>query len=160
MIYLFGFMFIQMIHPLSAGVLIIMQTLIICVIIGTQSMNFWYSYILFLIFLGGLLVLFIYISSLAQNEMFNFGSKWFTKMMFSMLIMMIIYMLIKTNLIYTLDSVEYTPMLNLKMDNTASYFYSNNLMKITMFLGLYLLICLISVTFICQIIKGPMRQKF
>lgn len=37
--------------------------------------RFWFSYILFLVFLGGILVLFIYVTSLASNEIFSFSFK-------------------------------------------------------------------------------------
>lgn len=37
--------------------------------------RFWFSYILFLVFLGGILVLFIYVTSLASNEIFNLSIK-------------------------------------------------------------------------------------
>lgn len=52
-----------------------MQTLLICLLIGSINENFWFSYILFLTFLGGILVIFIYITSLASNEIFNFSIK-------------------------------------------------------------------------------------
>nr|DAA06218.1 TPA_exp: truncated NADH dehydrogenase subunit 6 [Drosophila persimilis] len=63
--------FLNMIHPLAMGLTLLIQTIFICLISGLMTKSFWYSYILFLIFLGGMLVLFIYVTSLASNEMFN-----------------------------------------------------------------------------------------
>lgn len=48
--------------------LILTQALIICAVSWRVLKISWFSYILFLIFLGGLIVLFIYITSLASNE--------------------------------------------------------------------------------------------
>nr|YP_004891575.1 NADH dehydrogenase subunit 6 [Phalera flavescens]AEB71587.1 NADH dehydrogenase subunit 6 [Phalera flavescens] len=58
-------------NPLSMGLMILMQTLLICLLSGMMIKTYWFSYILFLTFLGGLLVLFIYVSSIASNELFN-----------------------------------------------------------------------------------------
>nr|AHH92971.1 NADH dehydrogenase subunit 6 [Lethe dura] len=58
-------------HPISMGLLILLHTLLICLLLGMLINSYWFSYILFLVFLGGLLVLFIYISSIASNEFLN-----------------------------------------------------------------------------------------
>jgi len=48
---------------------------IICLIRGTIYRRFWFSYILFIIIIGGMLVLFIYITRLASNEIFSPSNK-------------------------------------------------------------------------------------
>merc|ERR1712198_806681 len=63
--------FTRLSHPLAIGLALLSQTILICLITGLSSSSFWFSYILFLIFLGGILVLFIYVTSLASNEMFT-----------------------------------------------------------------------------------------
>jgi len=47
----------------------------ICLIRGTIYRRFWFSYILFIIIIGGILVLFIYITRLASNEIFSPSNK-------------------------------------------------------------------------------------
>nr|YP_009917627.1 NADH dehydrogenase subunit 6 [Palaemon serratus]QLM01500.1 NADH dehydrogenase subunit 6 [Palaemon serratus] len=59
-----------MAHPLALGLTLILQTILICSATGLLSGLSWFSYILFLIFLGATLVLFIYVASLASNEVF------------------------------------------------------------------------------------------
>jgi NADH-ubiquinone oxidoreductase chain 6 len=44
---------------------------VVGVVTGLLADNFVYSYILFLVILGGVLVLFIYITSLVSNEVFS-----------------------------------------------------------------------------------------
>lgn len=56
--------------PVILLILIIMQTLNLCVITWLLSPTSWFAFILFLIFVGGLIILFIYITSLASNEIF------------------------------------------------------------------------------------------
>nr|YP_009159448.1 NADH dehydrogenase subunit 6 [Palaemon serenus]AKQ09493.1 NADH dehydrogenase subunit 6 [Palaemon serenus] len=63
--------FASMTHPLAMGLTLITQTILICVTSGLLSSLSWFSYILFLIFLGATLVLFIYVASLASNEIFK-----------------------------------------------------------------------------------------
>nr|YP_009262400.1 NADH dehydrogenase subunit 6 [Gramastacus insolitus]ANI86976.1 NADH dehydrogenase subunit 6 [Gramastacus insolitus] len=64
-------LFTQLTHPLSMGLTLLTQTILVCLLTGTFNTTFWFSYILFLIFLGGMLILFIYIASLASNESFQ-----------------------------------------------------------------------------------------
>ena len=55
-------------HPILLIVLILLQTSCLCLIGWIKLKIRWFSYVLFLIFLGGLIVLFIYITRLASNE--------------------------------------------------------------------------------------------
>nr|ADD62154.1 NADH dehydrogenase subunit 6 [Takobia yixiani] len=63
------FMFLS--HPVSMGLTLIMHALLVGVTAGLLSGSLWFSYILFLVFLGGVLVLYIYMTSLASNEKFS-----------------------------------------------------------------------------------------
>nr|QQV69640.1 NADH dehydrogenase subunit 6 [Artemia franciscana] len=56
-------------HPLAFALSLFLQTLLIC--ISIKALSLWASLILFLIFLGGILVMFIYVSSLSANEKFT-----------------------------------------------------------------------------------------
>ena len=49
------------------GLTLLIQTILVSIISGLITKTFWFSYILFLVFLGGILVLFIYVTSLASN---------------------------------------------------------------------------------------------
>ena len=64
-------------HPLSTGLVLLIQTTLVAVAAGTLNKTFWFSYILFLIFLGGMLVLFIYVASLSSNEQFSLDINFF-----------------------------------------------------------------------------------
>jgi NADH-ubiquinone oxidoreductase chain 6 len=58
-------------HPVSIGLFLIVHTLVVGLFTGLFIGNFWFSYILFLVILGGVLVLFIYITSLSSNQKFQ-----------------------------------------------------------------------------------------
>jgi NADH-ubiquinone oxidoreductase chain 6 len=70
-----GLIFTQIKHPLAIGLILLIQTTIVCLIRGTIYRRFWFSYILFIIMIGGMLVLFIYITSLTSNEIFSPSNK-------------------------------------------------------------------------------------
>lgn len=59
-------------QPLSLGMIIILSTLIIC-ITSAITVSSWYAYILFLIYVGGLLVIFAYVAALSPNILFGSG---------------------------------------------------------------------------------------
>ncbi|MGL5470365.1 MAG: NADH-quinone oxidoreductase subunit J [Shewanella sp.] len=63
--------FISLRHPIGLGLALIVHTLLVSAATGLVGGHFWFSYILFLVFLGGVLVLFIYMTSLASNEKFE-----------------------------------------------------------------------------------------
>nr|WPS93609.1 NADH dehydrogenase subunit 6 [Aviostivalius klossi bispiniformis] len=151
---LFSYMFIFMDHPLSLGFMLMIQTLWISMFIGIMSKTFWFSYILFITFLGGMLILFIYMTSLTNNEKFSFS--W--KLLWGILLMTICnmnYPLLNLNLdSYKNDMIQFN---NLNILNKL-YSFPNNL--ITLMMIIYLLISMIVVIKISNKFMGPMRMNF
>nr|AML25926.1 NADH dehydrogenase subunit 6 [Staphylinidae sp. BMNH 1274217] len=150
------FMFLN--HPMTMGLLLLIQTITIALITGTLALNFWFSYIIFLIMVGGMLVLFIYMTSIASNEMFSFSSNLiiFIMSMMSLIMLMIIFP----------DSFFYLMNLNFLENNNLPLNFNNNLSKyfnypsmfIIFFMIIYLFITLIAVVKITKIEFGPLRQ--
>nr|YP_010621055.1 NADH dehydrogenase subunit 6 [Protagonista lugubris]WAX39438.1 NADH dehydrogenase subunit 6 [Protagonista lugubris] len=151
-------MFSQMIHPLALGLMLLIQTIIMCMMSGMLSQSFWFSYILFLMFLGGMLVLFIYITSLASNEMFYMS----TKMLMMMLLMfMLLSMFMNMNVM--INNTEIMIHENIynkenEMMNSLMKLYNQPTNLITIMLASYLFLTLIVVVNITNIYKGPLRQ--
>nr|YP_009045244.1 NADH dehydrogenase subunit 6 [Athyma perius]AHA03582.1 NADH dehydrogenase subunit 6 [Athyma perius] len=152
-------------HPLAMGLMILIQALLTCLISGMLINTYWFSYILFLIFLGGLLVLFIYVSSVASNELFkiNFINKF---LMLYILFIMIFSILFKNNLIWMNFSFN-DEMINLF--NSKLFFnneYNFNLSKLynkqnfwmMIMMIIYLFITLIAIVKITNIFFGPLRS--
>uniref|UniRef100_UPI00315D0538 NADH dehydrogenase subunit 6 n=1 Tax=Voluta musica TaxID=3169513 RepID=UPI00315D0538 len=57
-------------QPLSLGLSIMFSTLFMCILSSTMVSS-WYGYILFLIYVGGLLVMFAYVAALSPNVLFG-----------------------------------------------------------------------------------------
>lgn len=163
LIFITSIIFINIIHPLAIGLTLIIQTILICLLTGLITKSFWFSYILFLIFLGGILVLFIYVTSLASNEIFNLSIKLTLFSICILFILLIISFIIDKNsslIIFLNNEIENISNINSYItENSLSlnklYNFPTNL--ITILLINYLLITLIVVVKITNIKKGPLR---
>nr|YP_010894934.1 NADH dehydrogenase subunit 6 [Phortica pseudogigas]WJW73447.1 NADH dehydrogenase subunit 6 [Phortica pseudogigas] len=162
-IMLTSIIFINMFHPLAMGLTLLIQTLLISLLTGLMTKTFWYSYILFLVFLGGMLVLFIYVTSLASNEMFNLSTKLtLFSIIFLMLSMIVCFFIDKSSLSFFLLNNEMESIFNLKSYLTENALSLNKLYNyptnfITILLMNYLLITLIVIVKITKLFKGPLR---
>nr|AXS65110.1 NADH dehydrogenase subunit 6 [Coleoptera sp. 7 KM-2017] len=153
----FSIMFILLKHPLSMGITLLMKTIIITLTMGFFNMNYWYSYILFLIMIGGMLVLFIYMTSIASNEMFFPSIKILCFIIFMMMIMLILYFSLDHFYILLNNMIENMNNKNNFMYSLNKYLnYPNNL--ISYMLIIYLLITLFAIVKITNLKKGALRQ--
>nr|AIW64948.1 NADH dehydrogenase subunit 6 [Cyana sp. MT-2014] len=157
-------------NPLSMGLMILLQTLLICLISGMLISTYWFSYILFLTFMGGLLVLFIYVSSIASNELFKSSFNLKLMIMF-MMMFLIMFQLMYFNNLYWLNFSTNSDMNNifsfinnLMINNenkiNLTKLYNNNNNMIMMMMVIYLFITLIAVVKITNIFYGPLRSSF
>nr|QWT29605.1 NADH dehydrogenase subunit 6 [Aporia crataegi] len=150
-------------HPLLMGLMILLQTMLLSLLMGIYINTYWFSYILFLIFLGGLLVLFIYVSSIASNEMMKF----FMKFKFNLILLLMITFIF----IYFKNYIFIDYYNNNEMNNFNQYFlfynefkinlsklYNNQTFLLIMMLIIYLFITLIAVIKITNIFFGPLRS--
>nr|AVN68093.1 NADH dehydrogenase subunit 6 [Blattella lituricollis] len=149
--------FTQMNHPLAMGLILLIQTVMISLISGMLSQSFWFSYVLFLIFLGGMLILFIYVTSLASNEMFFLSTK---VIIFSILMMFMLIVLFSMNKLSNTQNQEMINFLMLKnpLINSLTKLYNQPTGIITILLASYLFLTLIAVVKITNIFMGPLRQ--
>nr|YP_002261401.1 NADH dehydrogenase subunit 6 [Troglophilus neglectus]ACG59345.1 NADH dehydrogenase subunit 6 [Troglophilus neglectus] len=158
-------LFTQTSHPLAMTLIIIIQTLLICLTVGFMTQSFWFSYILFLVFLGGMLVLFIYMTSMASNEMFSIPMKPILISTFFMFLFLIICMMMDPSMWMSLstnnDMEQFSTILTSYMDNSLSLtkLYNKPTDLITLLLVMYLFLTLIAICKITNIFHGPLRQK-
>nr|YP_009355899.1 NADH dehydrogenase subunit 6 [Papilio dardanus]APC61736.1 NADH dehydrogenase subunit 6 [Papilio dardanus] len=166
LIIMFSFLMLFLNHPLSMGLMILIQTFFICLISGMLINSYWFSYILFLVFLGGLLVLFIYVSSVASNELFNMN--FFLKNL--MFFFFLICTFFSLYWMYNLNWLNFFFNYEMKsiMDNFLFFNNENkiNLAKLyntqthlmMMMLIIYLFITLVAIVKITNIFFGPLRS--
>nr|ALO70283.1 NADH deshydrogenase subunit 6 [Aloconota currax] len=159
--FLMSLIFIFLNHPMTLGLILMIQTLMISLITGMLNNNFWFSYILFLIMIGGMLVLFIYMTSIASNEMFSYSNKIMMMMSMMMILLLIIYLSFDWYFmdIYNNFNEQYMMKMSNQSTNLTKFFnYPSMLMMF--FMIIYLFITLIAIVKITKIEYGPLRQKF
>nr|YP_010004090.1 NADH dehydrogenase subunit 6 [Gryposmylus pennyi]QNR01170.1 NADH dehydrogenase subunit 6 [Gryposmylus pennyi] len=153
--------FIKMKHPLSMGLILLLQTITVSLICGLISFTYWFSYILFLVMIGGMLVLFIYMTSLASNELFNFSMNYLmiTITLIFMTIMMSYFIDNHFMFMINQDS-NYYHMITENFENQLNLIklYNNPTMNLTIMLINYLFLTLIIVVYITKKNFGPLRS--
>nr|AYR05338.1 NADH dehydrogenase subunit 6 [Coleoptera sp. ACP-2013] len=157
--------FITLNHPISLGFILLIQTILISLITSYMTFTFWMSYILFLVMVGGMLILFTYVTSIASNETFNLSNKLvIMNMMF--LLMMNIFLLMDNSLFYQLfkinDMIQMTEQWNNinEFNIVLNKIYNKPNLWVSILLINYLLLALIVVVKITNFNYGPLRQKF
>nr|YP_009503335.1 NADH dehydrogenase subunit 6 [Typhlosyrinx sp. MNHN IM 2013-18371]AXA45437.1 NADH dehydrogenase subunit 6 [Typhlosyrinx sp. MNHN IM 2013-18371] len=149
-----------MAQPLSLGLVIMISTLLMC-LASAMLVSQWYGYILFLIYVGGLLVMFAYVAALSPNVLFNQKTSSFL----IFILMFIIFMSLK--FYWFKDS----PMLsdyslqnkNMMMKVYGIELVSSHMISILIGLAFILLINLIAVVKICYFQHNslrPFKNKF
>nr|DBA44273.1 TPA_asm: NADH dehydrogenase subunit 6 [Peltospira delicata] len=146
-----------MLHPLSLGLCILFCSLSVCLLIGVLSYG-WFGFILFLIFVGGLLVMFAYVSALTPNVYFHSMSP-----VFWMLILWVISMLV----FFPIFFFETVPV-EISLSDVYSFFSSKmgekivipSRVSIMLGLGVVLLLNLLAIVKICYYQQGPLRQHY
>nr|YP_010990297.1 NADH dehydrogenase subunit 6 [Cricula andrei]WOW98281.1 NADH dehydrogenase subunit 6 [Cricula andrei] len=163
----FSLMMYFLIHPLSMGLMILIQTLLTCILSGMMIKTYWFSYILFLTFLGGLLVLFIYVSSIASNELFsfNFYPKIFMMFSFFLLLILSYYNLYNLKWLNFSNNVSemnnfFSPLFLNETKINLNKLYNNQTFMLTYLLIIYLFITLVAMVKITNIFYGPLRSNF
>nr|ART64876.1 NADH dehydrogenase subunit 6 [Neritina violacea] len=144
----------MMMQPLSLGLCIMGISLFWCVLLGLTYSS-WFSYVLFLIYVGGLLVMFVYVAALAPNTLFSslkslVGITTISALLFPLIL---IYTPKDLSFLYDNLSLEYYSE-NMK---TGILMISSSNISMLIGLGLILLMNLLAVVKVCYYQQGPLR---
>lgn len=108
-----------------------------------------------------MLVLFIYVASLASNEPFSFSFSLYIGLLFTIILTLIILVLVDPlclNSSLTIESSTYTEQNYYKLTPLLlSTIYNKTSINLTLFIVLYLLLTLIAVVKITDTFFGPLR---
>nr|UEE83295.1 NADH dehydrogenase subunit 6 [Petalocephala eurglobata] len=141
-------------NPLSMGLLLVIYSFMISFFIGKVMLSSWFCIIIILMMIGGLLVIFMYISSISSNESFKFSFVFFF-FFFFFFFLMFDEMLIDFQ---TLDSISMDYNFDLSESFSMVKLYNNSCMMLTIFMIIYLVFTMIVVSFIVKHYKGPLRS--
>lgn len=141
-------------QPLSLGLFIIISTLLLCSIVAI-FLSSWYAYILFLIYVGGLLVIFAYVAALRPNVLFRGGSYLYLYVSSSLIFSILLYFRYFRDfriLNYLSDflSSSYSKAYGIQLVNTS-------ISPVLIALGIILLLNLVVVVKICYYQHASLR---
>nr|YP_010271141.1 NADH dehydrogenase subunit 6 [Anchon yunnanense]UKB86906.1 NADH dehydrogenase subunit 6 [Anchon yunnanense] len=137
--------------PMSMGITLMIQTMMAISLMNTMSTSSWIPSITFLIMIGGLMIIFMYMSSITSNEKFKLN----LKMLYPMTIMMLMMEEMMSN--YQTPEIQ-----NLQKESpvmmSMTKMYSKSMMM-TMLIMMFLLLTMIVVNKITKMFEGPLRTK-
>nr|YP_010610873.1 NADH dehydrogenase subunit 6 [Idiocerus consimilis]WAP91694.1 NADH dehydrogenase subunit 6 [Idiocerus consimilis] len=139
--------------PMSMGMILMLQTIMMTLLMNKMMVTSWLTMITFLMMIGGLLILFIYMSSLASNEKFKINMK--------VLIIMMLMMITSEELMQDMQINETQDIMNTMTIEQLSLnkLYNKKSLMITLIMVLYLLLTMIAVTKLVKHYEGPLRSK-
>nr|WIL79820.1 NADH dehydrogenase subunit 6 [Callimerus nigroapicalis] len=156
----FSFSILFVSHPMSLGFILLMQTMITSFIINFLNFNFWFSYILFLVMIGGMLILFIYMTSIASNEKFLFSNKLVLLFIICSMTLFTIFFMdsyFSYNILNNFETYKFNSNLNFSLSMNKFFNFPNYMIFYISII--YLLITLIAVVKISNLNMGPLRPK-
>nr|YP_009472892.1 NADH dehydrogenase subunit 6 [Acanthaspis ruficeps]AST10096.1 NADH dehydrogenase subunit 6 [Acanthaspis ruficeps] len=152
-------MFTMLTHPMSMGMIMIMQTLFISMTTGIMINMFWFSYILVITMLSGILVLFIYMASIASNEKFKTSTKMMMYFMSSIILSSISLLFVDQLEKSSMWSTSKKEMVcNEQVLSLIKLFNSHN-MSMTIIVITYLFFTMIVISYVVEVSEGPLRSK-
>uniref|UniRef100_A0AAU7VAP4 NADH-ubiquinone oxidoreductase chain 6 n=1 Tax=Stenopsocus longitudinalis TaxID=3074942 RepID=A0AAU7VAP4_9NEOP len=157
--FLFMILFFYLNNPLTLGLILICQTLALTFFLGSLMKSFWFLYLLILIFIGGMLVLFIYVTSIFPNEKFDINNNNSINIITFMALLGIMLFIYNNffNLTPSFDSLESLILAN-KFLTPSVKMFSFNTSMLFIFMVNYLFYCMIVVIKITNFFKGPLRK--
>nr|YP_514772.1 NADH dehydrogenase subunit 6 [Watasenia scintillans]AIL50384.1 NADH dehydrogenase subunit 6 [Watasenia scintillans]BAD52103.1 NADH dehydrogenase subunit 6 [Watasenia scintillans]BAE80020.1 NADH dehydrogenase subunit 6 [Watasenia scintillans] len=146
---------LMVIQPLSLGFMLMMLTFCVSALVSMVTFS-WYGYLLFLVYIGGLLVMFMYVISLIPNLIF-LSSK--VSMYFFVIFISFVFMnffVFKDFISSEMKSFYLFEYSNMSMGGSSMIMMYDNFMCYLL-LAIVLLFVLISVVKICYYCEGPLR---
>jgi NADH-ubiquinone oxidoreductase chain 6 len=142
--------------PLIIAALIILQAFIVSFITFIFLLRSWFSFILFIVFIRAIIVIFVYVSSLASNDFFTTPSPYLLLILLSVPFVIIFITLVPTSVPNQSHSQIFLS--DLHLGSIVTYkLYSSYILATTIFLIIYLLIALIVVAKNSSSSKGALR---
>ena len=146
-------------HPLIIGFTLITSSVIYAVILYLLNSSSWLIYILIIIFVRGVIVIFIYIASLSSNEPMTFSLRLFLKITLMFMVPIVFFILtkqLKTNyLVRPLINQFFKPQSIELIYKT----YNKIILETTVILTVYLFIVLVVAVKIVNNFKMPLRSN-
>nr|DAZ91313.1 TPA_asm: ND6 [Baikalogammarus pullus] len=143
--------------PITSAFLVALHALLVAIYTYTAMLTSWYSFILVMVYIGAMMVIFAYVSSLASNDFL------FLKISWPWLALSALAFLTSSFTLISSPGMLKTPLTHTNFsdpDLTSLSIYKTYgvyTLPLTVFLVLYLLIVLIVVAALTSNSKGPLK---
>nr|YP_009695251.1 NADH dehydrogenase subunit 6 [Alicella gigantea]QAT19465.1 NADH dehydrogenase subunit 6 [Alicella gigantea] len=153
-------LFLYSTSPLLLAMFIITQAIIVSIMIFYLSSSSWFSFIFLMIFISSIMVIFVYVSSLASNELaFSSSQTMLYTSVAIMVTMILLVMHLPSNYTYLMTQTNSLLMLQTHMATFTVYkMYSPVVLSMSIMMINYLLIALIAVVKNSSYSVGPLRS--
>ena len=131
--------------PLLLGLWVLLIAITISVIIGIVSIS-WFGFIVFLIYVGGILVIFVYFASIQPNQQISF------------FLILILTTYITFIILIINNAKSLSPLLIDQTILSSLYIFIN--IPLLVFLALVLFLVLVAVVKIAILFQGPLRPFY
>nr|YP_011034008.1 NADH dehydrogenase subunit 6 [Slavum lentiscoides]WRI20261.1 NADH dehydrogenase subunit 6 [Slavum lentiscoides] len=141
--------------PLKSNLNILIQSMTLMMMINLINKTSWISFMVFILYVGGLMIIFLYISSIAFNEINN---KIKSNKMNMAMFLTISFLMLKFNVSFENFNFNNNYIFEDNFYMINMFIMPNNLMMYFILMILFLMLILI--IWLLKINKGPIRQKF
>nr|AEO18324.1 NADH dehydrogenase subunit 6 [Ricania marginalis] len=146
-------------HPISMGSMLMIQTILVSNKIFKKSNMSWFAYILFITIIGGMMIMFMYMSSIASNEKFSVTMKQL--MLMTIITAMTMIMMSESSMEQFNKILEKKELMIQKEETMYSIkFFNLNKMNLTIITMIILLLTMIIVTNIASTFEGPLKKTY
>nr|WPS67074.1 NADH dehydrogenase subunit 6 [Hyssopus sp. 1 HHL-2023a] len=155
-------------HPILMSLILLSLSTLSSMNISILNDNHWFSYLMFLIIIGGLMIIFLYFTSFINNMKMTMKLNYLTIFPFKMLLMMIFIMMLFIYMNkYFMWFNNFLEINNFKMlmknmnffiNNQSLYLYLFNKNFTTIISMIYLLMCLTFIVKFCMNKKLMLRK--
>nr|QBZ38209.1 NADH dehydrogenase subunit 6 [Mahmutkashgaria sulcatus] len=146
-------------HPISLGSMLMWQSITTTLFTIFMTKNSWYSMILFITFSSGVMIMFMYMSSISSNEKFNISFK----MTFILITTLTLMILINKDkmLIYSNKWMEENILIQENEEKKSIFkMLLSNKIYMTTLLTLMILMMLIVVSNLINSFEGPLKMTY
>nr|QID48492.1 NADH dehydrogenase subunit 6 [Yunnantettix bannaensis] len=142
-------------QPMILIVIILAQTTLTTFMMSNYNKSSWFNYILMIIFIGGMMVLFIYITSITPNEKNNY-----LKLLPMMLIMTIMFYLYEKKTYFHSSETLNMQLNTMSPDQmNMKMMFNYPLYSLSIMMMIYLFIALVAINKISNLEQGPLRMN-
>lgn len=150
-------------HPIVIIIILLIYRSIICLNISIWKSNYILSIFLFLMIIRGLLIIFLYFSSLISNEQFNFKINFLLLILFSINTIILHFLIKLTPLNLFIYKYKFHETLTLLSINKTNFnnilnLYEYPLNNLTILSIFYLLMSLFCIIKICSLKSNSLRK--